>query len=264
MMLQNEILSYNGDATWSLHFCFQRSMFMKKAFLPLLLVCISASIFAAPEIKDFDIEGRKIGMNKDELEKQLDKICNASEYPAIKHEDYYDNEYSVLKYSSYTCNTINNIYMDIRIRDKVNYIRGDQVIEISRDIKKLGEDFYQEIIYKLSEKYGKPSIDLTSTNSSIYAKYANGSLITDSSACWGECEKGKDIYGNFIKLKNNGLLSSAVQYSSDQVRISRILYNLDINKKDENKYKDEINAAKDGMRKQSSSITKETIDNIKL
>ena len=109
---------------------------MKKAFLPLLLVCISASIFAAPEIKDFDIEGIKIGMNKDELEKQLDKICNASEYPAIKHEDYYDNEYSVLKYSSYTCNTINNIYMDIRIRDKVNYIRGDQVIEVSRDIKK--------------------------------------------------------------------------------------------------------------------------------
>ena len=237
---------------------------MKKTFLPLLLACTSVSIFAVPEMKDFDIEGIKIGINKDELEKQLDKICDASEHPAIKHEDYYNDEYPVLKYSSYACNTTNNIYMDIRIRDKVSYIRGDQIIEIPSNIEKLGEDFYQEVIHKISEKYGKPSVTLTSINPSIEARYANKSLTTDSSACWGECEKGKDVYGNFIKLKNNGLLSSAVQYSSHQVRISRILYNLDINKKDESKYKDEINAAKNKMEKQSSSITKETIDNIKL
>lgn len=240
---------------------------MKKTFLPLLLVCTSASISAAPEIKDFDIEGIKIGMTEETLKEYLSKTCDRDNNNELimRSTSNHDTKYGVYQYKTYECRSKGNIYLKIYLRNKVRYIESSQTYKPSGNKTGIKTIVFDDIIKKLNEKYGSPNISSIDKNNNLIVKNHGNNLSRSAtySACWGDCEKKEKNFDRFVNLKSSGLIASVTDNNLG-IRLERLLYNQEIIEQDEKDYNKELEIESKNFEDKIKEESKKVTDNIKL
>lgn len=188
---------------------------MKKTCLA-LLAASALPAFAALDIASVDIEGIKLGMNREETVAIIKAFCNKTMIQSYEEQP----------------ETINNIELDTHLCNiydlaaalldsKVIYINAHQGIDLDdKNDKDFIKNWQLAVQEKAVQKYGKPALEADNAAAIIIGQESHP---IQHLSCWGEC-KTKNSGPNRTALEAKGpALFIGLEIEGEKATITRIL-----------------------------------------
>ena len=232
-----------------------------KNILAATLATLCASALASPStnVADFDIEGFKLGMSKEETIMLLKEKCKDGKF---KEKDYSDKQQNIFESKKLTCELEQihdkKIYEDIVIiaNDKILVIEGLRAVEYSENLPEIDrKNLNNEIYNKLLEKYGDPHRKIFAGEKKISSvSFASSKLSNpDIAACWGDCFIKDSSHYESIESRKYSFFAIQISEREKAALVGRVLADVE-----------SIKSASDKSIEEAKTQSKQAAENIKF